>query len=366
VAPKTRASFRLGDALFAQKLQTEEGIPFELPKLLAIGERELRATQEQFREVAARIASGEKPKRKSKKDKEKEAEGGAAGDGGEAQAIWRQLKEQHPPAGALVREATEQVDALRTFITRENFVSLPDHEPLIVAQTPAFYRWTFASIWSPGPFETRPVRAYYYLTDVDPSWPEDRQQQHLRDFNQPTLWSISMHEAYPGHYLHFQHLKRVESRLRKCTLVAPTTVIEGWAHYAEQAMVEAGFGADDPRIALGQLAESLLRIARLIVSIRLHADDWSVEQGVRFFRDEAFLEEPSARREAERGTFDPSYGAYAIGKLALLKLRADYKEKQGKAFSLRGFHDAFLANGCLPMSLQRRALLGTDEGAVIE
>ncbi len=175
-----------------------------------------------------------------------------------------------------------------------------------------------------------------------------------------------MHEAYPGHYLHFQHLKKVESRLRKCTLVAPTTVIEGWAHYAEQAMVEAGFGDGDPRIQLGMLAESLLRLARLIVSIRLHADDWSVEQGVRFFRDEAFLEEPSARREAERGTFDPSYGAYAIGKLALLKLRADYKAKHGKAFSLRAFHDAFLANGGLPMPLQRKALLGDEDGAVIE
>ncbi len=368
VAPKTRASFRLGDALFAQKLQTEEGIPFEVPKLLAIGERELRATQEQFRVAAARIGSGheKKPKRKSKKDKVQESAAVAAGNGADAQAIWRQLKEQHPPAGALVREASEQVDAPRTFISRESFVSLPDHEPLVVAQTPPFYRWTFASIWSPGPFETRPVRAYYYLTDIDPTWSEDRQRQHLRDFNQPTLWSISMHEAYPGHYLHFQHLRRVESRLRKCTLVAPTTVIEGWAHYAEQAMVEAGFGDDDPRIALGQLAESLLRLARLIVSIRLHADDWSVEQGVRFFRDEAFLEESSARREAERGTFDPSYGAYAIGKLALLKLRADYKEKQGKGFSLRAFHDSFLANGGLPMSLQRRALLGNDEGAVIE
>jgi hypothetical protein len=392
VLPNTRASFRLGDALFAQKLQTEEGIGLDLPKLLEIAERELHATQEQFRAVAARIGAGvgagggagrgaaaagakagAKRKGKKKGDDEdvevadaKDAAKSGGGKDDDAQAIWRRLKEDHPPAGALVREAATQVEALREFITRQNFVSLPDHEPLIVAPTPPFYRWTFASIWSPGPFETRPVRAYYYLTDIDPSWPEDRQRQHLRDFNQPTLWSISMHEAYPGHYLHFQHLKKVESRLRKCTLVAPTTVIEGWAHYAEQAMVEAGFGDGDPRIQLGQLAESLLRLARLIVSIRLHADDWSVEQGVRFFRDEAFLEEPSARREAERGTFDPSYGAYAIGKLALLKLRADYKAKQGKAFSLRAFHDAFLANGGLPMPLQRKALLGEEDGAVIE
>lgn len=342
VAPKARASFRLGESLFAQKLHTDEGIDVPLPQLLDIGMRELRSTQEAFRTAAGKI-------------------GGKNGDPDEA---WRKLKESHPAAGQLVNEAASQVKALKTFLERENVISMPDQEALVIAPTPPFYRWTFASIWSPGPFETKPVPAYYYLTDVDPAWTDDRQKQHLRDFNQPTLWAISMHEAYPGHYLHFQHLRRVESRLRKSTLVAPLSVIEGWAHYAEQMAVEAGFAK--PEIRLGQLAESLVRLARLIVAIRLHADDWSVEQGMRFFRDEAFLEEASARREAERGTFDPSYGVYALGKLALLKLRADYKAEQGKAFSLRGFHDAFHGNGVLPLGLQRRALLSQPDGALIE
>ncbi len=254
--------------------------------------------------------------------------------------------------------------ALRTFLERENVVTVPEQDSLVIAPTPPFYRWTFASIWSPGPFEAKALPAYYYLTDADPSWTEDKQKQHLKDFNPPTLWAISMHEAYPGHYLHFQHLRRVESRLRKSSLTAPLSVIEGWAHYAEQIPVEAGFKG--PEIKIGQLAESLVRLARLIVAIRLHADDWSVEQGMRFFRDEAYLEEPSARREAERGTFDPSYGVYALGKLALLKLRADYQAEQGKSFSQKTFHDAFLGNGGLPLPLQRKALLSHPEGALIE
>jgi uncharacterized protein (DUF885 family) len=343
VAPKTKASFRLGEALFAQKLQTDEGFQVPIPTMLEIGLRELGVKQEEFRRLAAKIGKGD------------------------PQEIWRQVKQEHPPAGQLVREAASQVETLRDFLIQNSIVSVPDHEPLTVAQTPPFYRWTFASLWSPGPFETKPVRAYYYVTDVDQSWPADRQQQHLRDFNLPTLWSISMHESYPGHFLHFQHLRQVESRLRKSTLLAPLSTVEGWAHYAEQAMVDAGFGDDDVRIKLGQIAESLIRLSRLVVSIRLHADDWSVEQGVRFFRDEAFLEETSARREAERGTFDPSYGVYALGKLALMKLRTDLKASQSGKFSARAFHDSVMANGVLPLPLQRQALLGTeDTGALIE
>ena len=159
-------------------------------------------------------------------------------------------------------------------------------------------------MWTPGPFEARPTRAYYYLTDADPAWPPERRQDHLRDLNQATLWSISMHEVYPGHFLHFQHLRHVESKARKSLTMASTAMVEGWAHYCEQMMIEAGFEKQDPAVRLGQLAESLIRIARMIVAIRLHAEDMSVEQGVRFFRDEAFLEEGTAgaRPSAGRST----------------------------------------------------------------
>jgi uncharacterized protein (DUF885 family) len=235
-----------------------------------------------------------------------------------------------------------------------------------VAPTPDFYRWSFASMWTAGPFESRPTRAYYYLTDVDPTWAPDRQDEHLRDYNYPTLWSISIHEVYPGHFLHYQHLRRVESKARKSILFAPASFVEGWAHYCEQMMVEAGFGRDDYGVKLGQLAEALIRLARFIVCIKLHTEDMSVEQGVRFFREEAFMEEAGARREAERGTFDPTYLVYSAGKLMLLKLRNDYKQQQGKAFSLRGFHDTLLANGTAPFWLHRQLMLGEDSGDLLE
>ena len=160
-------------------------------------------------------------------------------------------------------------------------------------------------MWTPGPFEAKPTRSYYYVTDADPSWPAERQAEHLRDFASATLWSISMHEAYPGHFVHALHLRQVESKLRKSLLFSPASAVEGWAHYCEQMMIEAGFEKGNPEVRLGQLAEALIRLARFIVGIRLHAEDMSVEAGMRFFRDEAFMEEAGARREAERGTFDP-------------------------------------------------------------
>jgi uncharacterized protein (DUF885 family) len=243
---------------------------------------------------------------------------------------------------------------------------VPDSEPVLVAPSPDFYRWAFASMWTPGPFESKPSRAYYYLTDVDRAWTPERQKEHMRDFNIPTLWNISIHEVYPGHFLHYQHLRSVDSKVRKSTLFAPASFVEGWAHYCEQMMIEAGFRHGDVSIRLGQLAEALVRLARFVVAIRLHCEDMSVEHGMRFFRDEAFLEEATARREAERGTFDPTYLVYSVGKLMLLKLRRDYKEQQGGKYSLRAFHDSLLAQGSAPFWAQRRLLLKESADASLE
>jgi uncharacterized protein (DUF885 family) len=155
----------------------------------------------------------------------------------------------------------------------------------------------------------------------------------------------------------------VTSRLRKSIMFAPMSFVEGWAHYAEQMMLEQGFGARNTAQRLGQLAEALIRLVRLVVGIRLHAEDLSVEQGVRIFREEAFLEEGSARREAERGTFDPSYVVYSLGKLMVLKLRADAKAALGDRFSLKGFHDSLMQNGLAPVSLHRQLVLGEESAA---
>jgi uncharacterized protein (DUF885 family) len=341
-ASKARASFRLGRDLFERKLALDEGLTMDADRLLNIALREFQATQDEFRSLAGTLDSGDPIE------------------------AWRKAKDAHPAPGALSAAGQQQLEELSTFIDRNGIVTRPEGETVIVAPTPEFYRWSFASMWVPGPFEQKANRAYYYLTDADPSWPADRQEEHMRDFNYPTLWAISIHEVYPGHFLHYQFLRRVESKVRKSIMFAPASFVEGWAHYAEQMMVEAGFRRGDQTFKLGQLAEALIRLGRFIVGIRLHVQDWSVEQGVRFFRDECFMEESGARREAERGTFDPTYLVYSVGKLMLLKLRRDYKEQQGAKYAQRAFHDQLLANGTATFAVQRRLLLGEATGDLLE
>jgi Bacterial protein of unknown function (DUF885) len=342
LAPRTKGSFRLGQEKFEQKLRLDEGVALGAERLLDLAMRELRSTQDQFRRVASRV------------------------NGGDPLAAWAKAKQDHPAAGELVPVAQRQLEELVDFINRNDIITIPEGEPVSVAPTPRFYRWTFASMWTPGPFEAKPMRAFYYITDVDPSWPAERQDEHLRDFSYGALWSISIHEVFPGHFLHYQHLRQVESKLRKSILFSSAAFVEGWAHYCEQMMIDEGFRRDDPSVRLGQLAEALIRLCRFVVGVRLHCEDMSVEQGVRFFKDEAFLEDVSARREAERGTFDPSYIVYSLGKLMVLKLREDYKSKAGAKYSLRQFHDTLLGNGTVPLWLHRALMLGDHSGDIID
>jgi len=341
-APKARASFRLGRQKFEAKLKFDEGITAGADRLLSIALRELGETQEEFRKIAGRL------------------------NGSDPTDAWRRAKANHPRPGELAKAAQQQITELAQFVEKHKLVTIPDGEPVVVAPTPEFYRWSSASMWTPGPFEPKPARAYYYVTDVDRSWPADRQEEHLRDFNYPTLWAISMHEVCPGHFLQYQHLRQVDSKVRKSLFFAPASFMEGWAHYCEQMMMEAGFAREDQTLRLGQLQEALIRLVRFIVGIRLHAEDLSVEQGVRLFKEDAFLEESSARREAERGTFDPTYLVYSVGKLMLLKLRKDVKAQQGAKFSLKAFHDTLLGQGAAPFWAHRQMLLGGDAGDLLE
>ena len=173
LAPRAKASFRLGRERFEQKLKLDEGVTLSADRLLAIAMRELGAVQDEFRAVASRI------------------------NGGDPLEVWRVAKEEHPQPGSLLAVAQAQVQELEEFLRSEDIVSLPDSEPVVVAPSPEFYRWAFASMWTPGPFESKPSRAYYYLTEADRSWPSERQKEHMRDFNIPTLWNISIHEVYP-------------------------------------------------------------------------------------------------------------------------------------------------------------------------
>ena len=207
---------------------------------------------------------------------------------------------------------------------------------------------------TPGPFETRATQAFYYVTPVEKDWDKKHAEEHLRLYNPPVVAMINVHEAYPGHYLQFLYAKQFPTKVRK--LLYCGTNAEGWAHYCEQMMVDEGFGGGDPKVRLAQLQEALLRDCRYVVGIKLHTQGWTVEQGAKLFVDKGFQEPANAYEESRRGAYNPTYLYYTYGKLEIQKLRDDYKAKKGG--SLRDFHDAFVAQGSMPLPLVRKILLG--------
>lgn len=341
--PDPEAAFAIGRQNFEAKLKYDEGLDIPVDALLKIAYRELAKTQDEFRKTAAKINPRLDPL-----------------------LVWADLQREHPQAGTLVTEAQKQLDTIVRFIEEKQIVTLPSGDKPAVAATPDFMRWATASMWTPGPFESRRIQAQYLITDVDPKWTDRQKEEYLSSFNYPQLWSTSIHEAYPGHFVQGEYLKQVSSVVRKTAALAPASFVEGWAHYTEQMMLEEGFGGNDPKIKMGQLADALLRLCRFVVGIRLHTEGLSVEQGTRFFMENAFMGETPSRIEAERGTFDPTYLVYTVGKLAILKLREDYKRYHREDFSLQEFHDRLLANGQAPIWVHRQMLMPGDRSRLLE
>ena len=263
-------------------------------------------------------------------------------------------------------EARKQLQTLVAFIEEKHIVTLLRSEPPVVAATPDFMRWSTASMWTPGPFEQRAIPARYLITDVDPKWTDKQKEEYLGSINFPQLWTTSIHEAFPGHFVQGQYLKEVSSVVRRTWALAPASFVEGWAHYTEQMMIDEGFGGGDPKIRLGQHADALLRLCRFVVGIREHTEWMTVDQATRFFMNNAYMGETPSRAEAERGTFDPTYLVYTVGKLGILKLRDDYKQYRGKDYSLQEFHDRLLADGMAPLWVHRQMLMPGDKGKLLE
>ena len=342
-APRSRASFRLGADRFEGRLRHQDGIALGTEQLLAIAERELGRTQERFREVAQSAFPKSEP----------------------AEA-WEQMQMRHPAPGEVVKTAHDRLAHLVAFIERNAIVTLPEDSDIRVVSTPESHRGMSARLWAPGPFEPKSLPACYCVTDVEPVWEPERSEEHLRDLNLASLSSMSVHEVFPGHHVRLGQQRHLDGKLRRSNLFASALFVEGWAHYCEEMVIGAGLAREDDTLELGQLAESLVRLCRMIVGIRLHVEDLSVEQGVRFFREEAYLGEASARREAERGTFDRTYVLNSAGRLMLLKLRADLEAREGAAFSLKSFHDRLLGQGAVPMWLHRTLLLGDTGDDLLE
>jgi uncharacterized protein (DUF885 family) len=258
-------------------------------------------------------------------------------------------------------EARKTLESIRQFLIDKQIISIPSEVRVQIEATPQYARSTStASMDTPGPFETKATQAYYYITPVEKSWPKKQQDEWLTQFNYPMTDVISIHEAYPGHYVQFLHVNASQaSRVQK--IFGSYAFVEGWAHYTEQMMIEEGFGANDPtrqpKYHMAQLAESLLRYCRLVVSIKTHTEGMTLEDATKFFQDNCYYDYKPAYQEALRGTFDPGYLSYTLGKLQILKLREDYKTQEGENFSLQRFHDELLSHGMPPVNLIRKVML---------
>ena len=281
-----------------------------------------------------------------------------------AAEIVAAIEKDHPPASALLKSSQDALDAIRQFIVDKKIITIPPSDPATVKETPPFRRsTTSASMDTPGPFETAKLEAFYFMTLPDPRMKARDQEEFLRSWYYPAIANVSVHEVYPGHYTQFLYAADFPSDVRKVYGAASNS--EGWAHYAEQMMIDEGFHAGDPRYRLAQLQDALLRNVRFIVGIKLHAQGMSIDEATKLFETQGHQPRPVAVLEAKRGAGDPMYGYYTMGKLMILKLREDYKKKAGAEYSLQKFHDAFIKLGPLPLPLIRRAMLGdADAGSL--
>ena len=350
VLPHATGSWAVGTANVEARYRAEELIDTPAPALLAIGERELRKAQADFAATAARVD----PARPGRSPVD----------------VWREVLEDHPRRGELAAAAQKTVDELFAFIRERRLVNLPEGERVVVAAAPAF-DLGLASMHSSPPLEPHPVKSYYYVTDAQASWTPERQSAWLQKFNYATLADISAHEVAPGHYVHSLFMRRTPGKIRRIWIglnpfPQPSSGQDGWAHYAEQLVSDEGFKRDDPRYRLAQTSEALTRICRMIAGLRLHSGEWTIDRAAELFEREAHLPAPAARQEAVRGTYDPTYGGYFLGKVAAFKLRTDYAAARGATFDLREFHERVMTNGIAPWWAHRELLMPGDTRPVIE
>ncbi len=242
-------------------------------------------------------------------------------------------------------------------MSRENLVSIPGTEEALVEEAPPYNRSNFAYIDIPGPYE-KDLPSVYYIAPPDPSWPEEEQLAYIP--GKADLLFISVHEVWPGHFLHFLHSNRSQSEFAQ--VFVGYAFAEGWAHYTEEMMWEAGYGDGDPGIHIGQLLNALLRNVRFISAIGLHTGGMSVAESERLFREKAFQDPGNARQQAARGTYDPAYLNYTMGKLMIRKLRTDWTATRGGRKAWHEFHNTFLSFGGPPIPLVRTAMLVDDSG----
>ncbi|HEY5257151.1 MAG TPA: DUF885 domain-containing protein [Candidatus Baltobacteraceae bacterium] len=331
-------TYAIGADAYRQRLLYEDGLNMSVADYLAVGEKALDATHAQFVATAKKINPKASPL-----------------------AVYLSIAKIGPAPGDLVAVAQKGLLQLRSFIIAKHIVALPLGMNVKAIETPQFERTTTtAAEDSPGPLETVATQTYYYVTPVDPTWNAQQTKDYLAQFNNFEFPIISAHEVYPGHATNFAIARTLHLSLTR-KLSQSSEYAEGWAHYSEQMMVDEGWGNGDPRVRLAQLEEAMLRNCRYVVGVGLHTGGMTIAQAEDTFVNRCFQPRQVAVEETLRGTQDPMYGYYTLGKLMILKLRADYTRKMGAAYTLEKFHDAFLAHGDPPIPLLRPILLGSSD-----
>jgi len=351
--PRSNGDFRLGADTFAKKLAYDEMVDLPLSRLLQIAMDDLHKNQAEFARVAKEIDPAKTP----------------------AEEL-AELQKMYPPPDQLLSTFHQTFDQLVGFIRANHIITIPSDVQPTLEDTPPFMRaTTFASMDPPGAFETHSKKAYFNVTLPEKDWTPEHIAGHMAQFNVGTIVSTSVHEAYPGHYVQFLWMPEFSSKIRK--VLGANTNIEGWAHYCEQMMLDEGYAAapagataeqvrQAKLIRLGQLMDALLRDARFVNSIKLHTGEgepggkWTLEQAEDFFVKEGYQTRAIADVETKRGTGDPTYLYYTLGKLEIMKLREDYKKKMGAAYTIGDFHDNFMRQGFAPIKVIRKAMLGND------
>jgi hypothetical protein len=324
--------YALGPELFRQMIYDTERVDLSLEELEALGRADMKRNQIALGEACAEFAPGQS-----------------------IRSCFALMANRKPPGGA-VESARLQMEEARVFMVEKNLVSIPGDEEALIAESPPYARSNSAYINIPGPYENKQP-AVYYISPPDPAWTPEVQQAYVP--GESDLLFTTVHEVWPGHFLNFVHAKRSDFTLGR--VFVTYAFAEGWAHYTEEMMLEAGFRGASAETRIGQLSNALLRNARFLSAIGLHTQGMTVEESEKFFRDEAYQDEGTARQQAARGTYDPAYLNYTLGKLMIRELRKDWTASRDGRQSWLEFHDTFLSFGGPPIPLVRARMMATED-----
>jgi hypothetical protein len=325
--------FALGPDKFTAMLKQTEGVDIDLARLEDIGKKDLQRNLDSIKEECDKYAPGKTLKECSDKASANKAEG-----------------------KDVVEAATKQLGELRQFITEKDVVSMPGTEEAKVGLAPPYKAWNFAYINIPGPYETG-LPSVYYVSPPDPKWNKKKQEEYIP--GRGSLLFTSVHEVYPGHFVQFLHANRAKSKFGQ--VFVGYAFAEGWAHYTEEMMYDEGLGAGDAELHIGQLQEALLRDVRFLSAIGMHTKGMTVDESKKWFIEQGLRSEGEADQQSARGTFDPAYLNYTMGKLMIRKLRDDWCSTRGGKAAWKEFHDAFLEYGGPPIPLVRKAMMGPED-----